>query len=322
MATDQFNFREATSDDLDAILDVCSVALGWTDPTFDRALFTWKHLDNAFGRSLLLVAEDDDGIAAVRPFMRWHFHDSSGETVAAARAVDTATHPRAHRMGLFRSLTVEGLTRLTESGTAFIFNTPNEQSLSGYLKMGWVDAGNVEFGYRIASPISSPLSLTRLARARTKAEKRSIPTPELGISIEDGLALLDPDEPCPRPGISQSLNTAHTLRTLRWRYGSAPMEYRFLPGPDKSGLIVRLRRRGAARELVVAERIGDLSNEKAGRSIRNVMRRVRADHAVGFGGLGGTVATDRPGPRLAIRAIERSPTRSDISFQVGDIEVF
>ncbi len=333
VAADDFEFREATPGDNDEVVAVCSSALGWTDPEFDHALFRWKHFDNAFGRSVLLVAVDEHGIAAVRPFMRWTFRDPTGQTFHAARAVDTATHPRAQGKGLFTRLTTFGIDMLEAQNVDFIFNTPNEKSLPGYLKMGWVAAGPVTFGYGVRSPIS----LTRTARSRTAAAKHSLPIPNIGISVDEGLDLINPtpdfianpDDARPFAGTAPSaelpanhaLETAHSFESLRWRYGSAPMDYRFLVGPDRSGLIVRLRQRGSARELVVAHRIGHLDNHDAGRAIRNAMAQARADHCIGWAGLGGTVSLPTLGPALALRHVNNPPP-SSIDWLPGDIEIF
>ena len=43
-----------------------------------RELFVWKHLDNHFGRSIALVAEEDGGIVGLRAFMRWAFNRPGG----------------------------------------------------------------------------------------------------------------------------------------------------------------------------------------------------------------------------------------------------
>ena len=321
MSSDQFQLRKAAPEDLDEIVDVCSAALGWKDPEFDRALFRWKHVENPFGASHIYVAEDDQGIAAVRPFMRWQFAQGvasdANPPLSAVRAVDTATHPRAQGNGLFRSLTEMGLAELGQDSTSFVFNTPNEKSLRGYLTMGWVDAGQIEFGYGVRSPLALP----KLARARTSASKRSLPTPEIGVNVEEGLAHLSEPHPC-GAGDPATLTTAHTIESLRWRYAQSPMTYRFLLGPDQSGLIIRLRQRGSATELVVAQRIGNMSNGVAGRAVRNAMARSRADHCVGWKGLGSTIATKRPGPTLALRPLAGTPTPENFVWQPGDIELF
>ena len=85
MTAPDVNLRSADAGDIDSILSVCSAALGWTDPSWDRQLFTWKHELNPFGRSLVFVAEDETGILAVRTLMRWRFASHHG-VVHAVRA--------------------------------------------------------------------------------------------------------------------------------------------------------------------------------------------------------------------------------------------
>ena len=157
-AMDGIEIRVAQPEDFDDIVEVCSASLGWKDPDFDRALFRWKHAANPFGRSLIMVAELDGRLVAVRPFMRWRFRRGD-DILIAARAVDTATHPDARGKGLFRTLTEAGIELLREEGVDFIFNTPNDQSRPGYLKMGWLEAGQIPVGFR-------PRSLFTLANLR------------------------------------------------------------------------------------------------------------------------------------------------------------
>lgn len=310
------NIRSATDDDLDEIRSVCGAALGWSDPTFDSALFQWKHLDNAFGGSLLLVAEDESGILAVRPFMRWRFRKGSMK-IDAARAVDTATRPDAQGQGLFRTLTTVGLERLEEEGTGFVFNTPNSKSLPGYLKLGWADVGPVPLGVGLASPRSNPLAVLRVAKSRVAAGKRSLPMDDLGESIEVGLEIIGDYE-----AKRSILSTDHDLETLRWRYAGGPIEYRFLPGLKQSGLVVRLRQRGEARELVVAATLGEPDERSHKLAIRDAMTRLRADHFIGGAGTPGTITAGRVGPTLALRPIHSEADASMFRWELGDIEVF
>ena len=124
------------------------------------------------------------------------------------------------------------------------------------------------------------------------------------------------------------IHTDHTLATLRWRYADSPVEYRFLPGPDRSGLIVRLRQRGKARELVVCQQVGELDPKAAGGAIRNAMRRLGADHCIAWPGLGMTITTERVGPTLAMRPLRTTPPwladtgSRPIFWKPGDIELF
>lgn len=303
--------------DDEAILDVCGEALGWSNPEFDRALFRWKHFENAFGPSLILVADDGSNLLAVRPFMQWEFDDGQ-RRVTAARAVDTATLPAAQGRGLFTALTRSGLDQLETRGVGLVFNTPNDKSLPGYLKMGWVDAGGIDFGFRPRSIARVP----RIVRSRTAAAKPSIPTPHLGIGVDAGLEALGPDLDVSSSAEAGLLRTAHTRGTLRWRFAAGPITYRWLQVDEETACIVRLRQRGPSRELVVAHILGDRSGAQTGAAIRTAMRSVNADYCIGPNELHKTVSSTRFGPKLALREVNLRPSEFRFAWEPGDIELF
>ena len=64
---------------------------------------------------------------------------------------------------------IEALKDLGEAGVNFIYNTPNQQSLPGYLKMGWHVVGRLPVSVRMRSPVSA----LRVLRARVPADKWS-----------------------------------------------------------------------------------------------------------------------------------------------------
>ena len=121
--------------DEDEVIGLLTAALGG-GPAGERPaeFFRWKHQENPFGRSFGLVAEADDRIVGLRAFMRWEFV-AGDRRFKAVRAVDTATHPDYQGRGIFSQLTLEALDALRHEAD-FVFNTPNEKSLPGYLKMG------------------------------------------------------------------------------------------------------------------------------------------------------------------------------------------
>ena len=306
--------RDAGAGDFEPIVDVCSAALGWDDPLWDRALFAWKHTNNAFGESVVLVAEDDTGILGVRTLMMWRFASHLG-TVRAARAVDTATRPDAQGRGLFRALTEAGIESLQRRGVAFIFNTPNAASRPGYLRMGWHEEGRIEFGFRVRSALAVP----RVLRSKVAAAKPSISTPHLG---QDPLTFID-ELPPPESWSGHHWRTDHTLDTLRWRYTLGPVEYRALPMGDAAGAIVRVRRRGHARELLVAERIGTVDPDLELSVYRDAMRLTKCTHLIAEARTPGTFTTSRVGPDLTMREVTSfTPSADDISWAPGDLELF
>lgn len=97
----------------------------------------WKHQQNPFGASPVLLAVHENKIVGIRAFMHWQLLHK-GETLRAFRAVDTVTDPAHQGKGIFTHLTLELIEQLkTTVPESFIFNTPNKKSMPGYLKMGW-----------------------------------------------------------------------------------------------------------------------------------------------------------------------------------------
>ncbi len=108
--------------------------------TFKSDLFTpefilWKHAENPMGESFALVVEDEGKLVGLRCFMFWDVV-VDGKKLKAIRPVDTAVHPDMQGKGLFKKMTLQGL-EMVKGKYDIVFNTPNGNSLPGYLKMGW-----------------------------------------------------------------------------------------------------------------------------------------------------------------------------------------
>lgn len=146
------NIRPAEPTDLPAILALLKASLGESSSPKTAAYWHWKHEANPFGHSPVLLAEYGDQLIGVRAFMRWQWV-KEGETYSALRAVDTATHPDHRGKGVFKNLTLELLERCKSAGDDFLFNTPNEQSRPGYLKMGWQAVGKLPVRLSLRRPL-------------------------------------------------------------------------------------------------------------------------------------------------------------------------
>ena len=145
--------RKAISTDLPGILAVLKKSLGETSSQKTEAVWNYKHVQNPFGESLVLVACINDTIVGVRAFMRWKWQ-LKAEIFSVFRAVDTATDPDYQGKGIFKKLTLEALKVAKEEGDNFVFNTPNAQSKPGYLKMGWQEVDKINLFIRLANPIN------------------------------------------------------------------------------------------------------------------------------------------------------------------------
>jgi len=307
------------------VLDLLRVALGWRREDPNQAFFDWKHRKNPFGESPCWVASVGPEIVGFRTFMRWGF-DTPDRPVRAVRAVDTATHPNYQGRGIFSALTRQAVGELVAEGVDFVFNTPNDKSRPGYLKMGWRDVGRLPAGVRPASLSALP----RIAAARVPAELWSEPT-EAGLAVPE--ALVDDDAiaallaALPK---SDGVTTHRTPAYLRWRYGFEPLAYRAVhAGPSVSDgvLLFRLRRRGPATELVVGDLlVPEPTPAAARRLVRLALRATRADYALGLRTMAssGLLPVPGQGPILTWRSLssETMPPLTDWRLSLGDVELF
>lgn len=258
--------RAATEQDIPGILTTMRLALGET-PLLQRTpdLWHWKHDKNPFGQSIALVAAAEDGtIAGVRAFMRWELNIGTGETIRCVRPVDTATHPEFTRKGIFRSLTMAAVDIARDDGVDLVFNTPNEQSAPGYLKMGWKHVTFI--GAQVRPRLGRSLPPTADDPPRIE---RLLPYAKPAVEIEP-MAGDIPDS---------SFHTPRSESYLRWRFTGHPhASYGWVPGDLKGGLVVRASERRGRSELVASDLLGVPSASP----FRTVAREGRARYVAGW----------------------------------------
>lgn len=312
MGDDEVQIRPATAADRDQVLALAARALGWADDERDRAYFAWKHDENPLGPSPAWVAVGDGQVIAFRTFLRWALERPDGERLEVVRAVDTATDPAHQGRGLFRRLTMGAVGDLTADGVDAVFNTPNEQSRPGYLKMGWHQLGRPTLGVMPASVGRAGI----LRQARAAAEKWSEPC-SIGEPAGEVLAGLSS---VPGPPIGpRGWATPRTPAYLAWRYRLEPLHYRAVEAGG--GLVVfRVRRRGPAREVAIVEWLA----RPDVRALRRLVREA-GDYAVGVG-LGvrhGLLPLPRQGPIVTWRPLARAevPSLRTLAFGLGDLEL-
>ena len=332
-------FRQYQASDEAPVLNLLRLTLG-KGRAFERsaAFFRWKHLENPFGRSLMLLANGQE-ILGLRTFLRWQFR-AGGNVVPAVRAVDTATHPGYQRMGIFSRLTTASLEQAKAEGMGFVFNTPNQYSLPGYLKLGWTFVGKTTVFVR-------PLRLLRiaLALAARRPDEATDEGPSDDVTALDHLlareaalsALLARDD----AQLASGIRTARTVPYLRWRYRNAP-SLRYSARVIGNGALAaaaifrRTLRRGLV-ELSIAELLFDDPGQGR-RVVREILTSAPADYAVAhcaweaphrrvLMGIG-FVPVPRLGPNFTVRPLESDflgydPTSpGSWRLSLGDLEVF
>ena len=258
-----------------------------------EAFWQWKHHANPFGASygLYVWDETEQRAAGLRVLMRWAFRDKAGKTLPAVRAVDTATHPAYQRQGLFSRLTNQAITELSAEGVACIFNTPNQKSLPGYLKMGWQVAAQWPLYIK-------PLRPLRMAwrRLQPQAAARTWPfSAYFGANILTWPAFVAAygDQLPPFLATSEGvrwpvgLRTPRTLAYLDWRYGQHPtVQYGVYAETTTANQLVgfailRPNVRYGWQEVVLTELcLAEPAGATGRRLLRNLPRQLRGDYLI------------------------------------------
>jgi GNAT superfamily N-acetyltransferase len=276
-----FEIRRFSMEDEPRVLDLLRSTLG-EGPAGARssAFFRWKHLDNPFGESFLLLADDGERILGIRALMRWRFR-SKGRILHAVRAVDTATLPAAQGRGVFARLTGEAI-RMIRSDVDLVFNTPNEKSLPGYLKMGWSVVGHAPVWLRVKRPVRFIARVgSRSEAARPGDVGPSVDARPASKVLDDAdavdalLAQADIDD--------ERLFTDRSAEFLHWRYASEPFDYRAVTedvrGDLRAFAIFRIRPRGRLWEAAITEMVAPRRQLcEVRRLLHKISRAAKVDH--------------------------------------------
>jgi GNAT superfamily N-acetyltransferase len=339
-----YTVRELTDADEPAVLELLAASLAG-GPTGERTpeFLRWKHRDNPFGRSPGLVAHDPDGaLAAVRLLLRWELL-LGDRLVRAVRAVDTATHPAHQGRGLFRQLTTTALATVAADAD-LVFNTPNSQSLPGYLKMGWQVVGVVPISLRARRPLRVLRHYRGAGQAPVVGAEAPVQSvlpyaadvlPEHLDGVETLLSAVA------RASSDHHLRTRTSVDYLRWRFADPPgLDYRAIPVLDGSRLrglgLGRLRRRGQLSELTLGEVLVQPGDTEAARAVLRGAARSGADMvtchlspgstAAAAARLAGYVTVPGRGLTMTVHTLRGAAPQaaqpSSWRLQLGDLELF
>ena len=283
---------------------------------------------------MLVACAEDGTIIGFRAFMRWMWW-RGGRYIPAVRAVDTATHPDWQGKGIFKRLTLILIDQVRDNGAEFVFNTPNPQSRSGYLKMGWSVVGRVNLWVR---PLSAGSFLGDSSVNQTQ--------PDIGRSMPELLEQPWLQEVCEAPRCQRKkLSTAVSVEYLRWRYHDVPgQNYRAVykaESGEAAAIIFAFRRRprrivelricdmftaaGVRRSTLVSRLFADLLDISRHCGVTYIVASSGGSRATARLLLGRRfLPLPRSGPILTVRALSgRAPMNlSEWGSSIGTLELF
>lgn len=231
-----------TEDDIPEILSLYQLALGNADGLRTEAYWRWKHIQNPFGASPILLARDNGKLVGMRAFLKWRFR-FQGNSFLAFRAVDTATHPDYRGKGIFTKLTMALVDQIQSGEPALIFNTPNNQSKPGYLKMGWKEFGKTKLQVKI-----NPLNIIM--------NRISLPTTPL-VSLNWDELEIEQILSSWSKAHNHVVTTQYSMEYLRWRYKQVPAVFylskRTTRGDCSAVFLYRVKKSRGFQELRINE---------------------------------------------------------------------
>ncbi len=311
--------REAISSDIPEIINVLRASIGESKLPKTEEIWKYKHFDNPFGASIVLLAVESGRIIGVRAFMKWDWN-LNGTRFSALRAVDTGILPEHQGKGVFKALNSAGLELSKERGDHFIFNTPNSKSLPANLKMGWkrIDKLKIVFipgNFR-----------NRNIKKENFQYKKSIDLTSLNFQ-----ELLD--------GYNSSQSQKDKIFTpksqdyLRWRYEQNPLqEYQIIADRDFY-LAAYLKQHKRFTELRIAEHIhyNQVGSDKIKKAVSEMNKIFRAELISYTSGLklSNFQFSGKLGPVMVYRNLNldvgsqrKISDLNNWSYTLGDLELF
>lgn len=147
----------------------------------------WKHENNPFGQSKVVVARKHNRMVGIRPLMA-SLVKYKGRYVNAVQFVDSAVVGSERGKGVFRMLCMKALSEINDT---LVFNTPNQMSYPAYMKMGWTDVGGL---VRLWQPLTFSAMLKYLMKKYKVVPARNIEDAIVQLKIFPAISESIPEE--------------------------------------------------------------------------------------------------------------------------------
>lgn len=308
--------RKAIDSDIPAIIELLKISLGESLIPKSEKLWKWKHIENPFGKSPILLAEENGILLGVRAFLKWEYY-LDGKVYKACRAVDTATHPDHQGRGIFKNLSLSLIEEIKKDDVDLVFNTPNSKSTPGYLKMGWEKWGKL--------PLKLNFHLTNI-----KGSQQEFGDWNQITSLIEKIEHASQSDPV--------MQTRLVPGYLHWRYPANPLyTYQFISDGENFLLIYRIKEGKMGKEFRICDFFTtDLLSDAKSKSIKKLLNeRIKSSGTrfSSFSGLSyplqnyidmGPIPILKIGPMVTLRKTteDLDPKSLAWAWSLGDLEVF
>lgn len=311
--------NNATHNDLPEMISLLKKSLGEGLIPKSEEYFIWKHEKNPFGSSKILLAKEGGKIIGLRAFMKWQWRNKN-EVIPAVRAVDTATDPDFQGKGIFKKLTLQAVEECKSEGFGLVFNSPNENSRPGYLKMGWMDEGRMPLLLGVGSLMQAFYSENKNERIYKE------------FSAEREFKKLDNNYIFPVN--DKQIYTALSGDYLKWRFQDCPIVNYGAVVEKDFGIVFRLKKLNRFNELRICEIWQNEGSKKheLKKALNKIIRMAKPimvscapsaliNNKLGLFGpfLKGPITTIRP---LAITSLDQFKNFKSWQPSIGSMELF
>lgn len=309
--------RKPNSNETEQIITLLQASLGESLVKKSAKVWNFKHVKNPFGESFVLLAEEEGVLIGVRAFMQWRWQ-LKDEVWTSYRAVDTSTHPAHQGKGIFTKLTMQALEEVQKVSESFVFNTPNDKSRPGYLKMGWKQVGRINVAL---VPIFFYFHKVLFG----------------GKKSSNAITATQLDAICERHNydlsVKEVLFTPKSAYYLRWRYEENPMQNYFVVSTQDWYMAMYVKKHRFFNELRVVETIGSFNKGNLNQMRQSIVRYALANRCLLISVANLDLFTFRLygnyGPMLTFRSltssekfIEKALNIHNWSYSLGDLELF
>jgi GNAT superfamily N-acetyltransferase len=308
--------RKAEESDTESIIELLKVSLGENLLPKSIDFWKWKHQENPFGKSPVVLAEDNGKVIGVRAFLRWEFSQGN-KLIPCGRAVDTAVHPAHQGKGIFTKLTKTLLEEVKKEGFDLIYNTPNPQSLPGYLKMGWKKWGRLPLKIQLHFP--KPWSNS----------------PLINFDWSEARSLIQEIETASNPSFMAQSRIKPGY--IHWRYENCPVvNYSFISDFKSYLLIFRIKEGKWGRELRICDLFCGVNFDKvAKRALNRQFKELVISEKIRFSSFSGLNSKSENlnlgllpvlplGPLVTLNQLNKdlNCAKIDWNWSLGDLELF